>query len=87
MAGQAFRYEELATMHLQELDRVHMSGWIRMKPMPTYLGDPAQASAELGEQLLEGHVAEAMALLEGVRAGKPSFSEPVLWGLRFIERS
>jgi hypothetical protein len=37
--------------------------------------------------MLEAHAAEAMTMLEEARAGKPPYSEPVLWGLRFIERS
>ena len=71
--------------HLTHLG--HDLAWIGMDPMPTYLGDPSQASAEAGERVLEAHVAEAMAMLEEVRAGKPPFSEPILWDLRFIERS
>jgi len=65
----------------------HSLDWIGMKPMPTYLGDPSSARAEAGERMLEAHVAEAMAMLEEVRAGKAPFSEPLLWDLRFIERS
>jgi creatinine amidohydrolase len=62
-------------------------GWLGMKPMPTYMGDPSLASAEAGERMLEAHTAEALAMLEEVWAGKPPFSVPVLWDLRFIEPS
>jgi creatinine amidohydrolase len=62
-------------------------GWLAMKPMPTYMGAPAEAKAEAGERMLEAHAAEAIEMLEEVKAGKPPYSEPVLWGLRFIERS
>jgi creatinine amidohydrolase len=71
-------------------DLAHLShdlAWIGMEPMPTYLGDPSQASAEAGERTLEVHVAAALDMLEEVRAGKPPFSRPILWDLRFIERS
>jgi creatinine amidohydrolase len=62
-------------------------GWIGMKPMPTYIGAPAEADAQAGERMLEAHVIEALAMLEEVRAGAPPFSTPVLWDLRFIEGS
>jgi creatinine amidohydrolase len=65
----------------------HDLAWIGMDPMPTYLGDPSQASAEAGERVLEAHVAEAMAMLEEVRAGNPPFNQPMLWDLRLIEGS
>jgi creatinine amidohydrolase len=65
----------------------HILGWIDMKPMPTYMGDPSKANAGAGERMLAAHVAQAMAMLEEVRAGKPPFSEPVLWDLRLIEKS
>lgn len=71
LAVETFRYEEL----------------IGMNSMPTYMGDPSKAGAEAGERMLEVHVAEAIAMLEEVRAGKPPFNEPLLWDLRFIERS
>lgn len=62
-------------------------GWIRMQPMPTYIGAPAKASAEAGERMLQARVAGALSMLEEVKAGAPPFSEPVLWDLRFVERS
>jgi creatinine amidohydrolase len=62
-------------------------GWLDMKPMPTYMGDPSKASAEAGEQMLHAHAAQAVAMLAEVRAGKAPFSEPVLWDLRFLEGS
>jgi hypothetical protein len=65
----------------------HALGWIGMKPMPTYMGDPSQASAEAGERMLDALVAEALGMLEEVRAGQPPFNVPVGWDLRFIERS
>ncbi len=71
-------------------DLVHlgaMLGWTQMSTMPTYIGDPSQASAEAGERMLEAHIAEAMAMLEEVRAGKPPFSVPLVWDLRLMERS
>jgi hypothetical protein len=58
-----------------------------MKPMPTYMGEPSKADAQAGERILAAHVAQAMAMLEEVRTGKPPFSEPVLWDLRVIEKS
>lgn len=71
-------------------DLVHLGGdlaWISMGSMPTYVGDPSQASAGAGERMLEAHVAEAVAMMEEMWAGKPPFSVPILWNLRFIERS
>lgn len=65
----------------------HTLDWIGMEPMPTYLGDPARANAEAGEQMLEAHTSLAITMLEKVRAGQPPFSVPPLWDLRFIERS
>ncbi len=62
-------------------------GWTNMEPMPFYLGDPSQASAEAGERMLAAHVRQALEMLAEVRAGEPPFSEPVLWDLRFVERS
>jgi creatinine amidohydrolase len=62
-------------------------GWIGMNSMPTYMGDPSRAGAKAGEQMLRAHVAQAVAMLAQVRAGKPPFSEPVLWDLRVLERS
>jgi len=62
-------------------------GWLDMKPMPTYMGDPAKASAKAGERMLDAHVAEAISMLEENRAGQPPFNVPLLWDLRFIERS
>jgi creatinine amidohydrolase/Fe(II)-dependent formamide hydrolase-like protein len=71
-------------------DLVHLGatlGWVNMEPMPTYIGDPSLADAGAGERMLQAHVAEAVTMLEEVWAGKPPFSEPLLWDLRFIERS
>jgi creatinine amidohydrolase/Fe(II)-dependent formamide hydrolase-like protein len=62
-------------------------GWTGMASMPTYIGDPSQASADAGERMLEAHVAEAMAMLEEVWSGQAPFSEPMLWDLRFVEGS
>jgi len=62
-------------------------GWTGMASMPTYIGDPSQASAAAGERMLEAHVAEAMAMLEEVWSGQAPFSVPLLWDLRFVEGS
>jgi creatinine amidohydrolase/Fe(II)-dependent formamide hydrolase-like protein len=61
--------------------------WLGMKPMPTYMGAPAEANTPAGEAMLEAHVSQAIELLAEVKSGNPPYSEPVLWGLRFIERS
>jgi hypothetical protein len=61
--------------------------WIDMKPMPTYMGDPSRANAKAGERMLEAHVAEAITMLEQDHAGERPFNEPMMWSLRFIERS
>ena len=71
-------------------DLAHLSltlGWLGMEPMPTYLGAPAQANAEDGDRMLDAHAAVAISMLEEARAGHAPFSEPLLWDLRFIERS
>jgi creatinine amidohydrolase/Fe(II)-dependent formamide hydrolase-like protein len=71
-------------------DLVHLGellGWTGMEPMPTYIGDPSQASTEAGEQMLEAHVVQAVAMLEEVWSGKPPYSDPLLWRLRFLEMS
>jgi hypothetical protein len=62
-------------------------GWIKMEPMPAYIGAPAEASPEAGERMLQAHVDQAMAMLEEVWAGQPPFNRPPLWSLRFLEKS
>jgi hypothetical protein len=37
--------------------------------------------------MLEAHVAEAITMLEQDHAGERPFNEPMMWSLRFIERS
>ncbi|HID87120.1 MAG TPA: creatininase family protein [Anaerolineae bacterium] len=63
--------------------------WVGMKKeeMPTYVGGPAEASREAGERMLEAHAEAAVRLLERAMQGEPPFSVPLLWDLRFIERS
>jgi len=62
--------------------------WTGMKEkMPTYIGNPSLAKAEAGHRMLEAHAEMGVLMLERVMAGEPPFSQPVLWGLRFIEPS
>ena len=71
-------------------DLVHLGntlGWLGMEPMPTYMGGPSEATVEAGERMLAAHAAQAVTMLEETWAGMPPFSEPLLWSLRFIERS
>lgn len=65
----------------------YVLGWIGMELMPIYMGEPSAAEADLGERVLKARVDAAIAMLEEVWSGEPSFSEPPLWGLRFIEGS
>jgi len=53
----------------------------------TYVGEPRMASAEAGERMLEAHVEEGLAQLERAMRGEPPHSLPLLWGLRWVERS
>jgi len=62
-------------------------GWTNMKPIPPYIGAPAEATPEAGERMLEAHVDQAMAMLEEAWAGQPPFNLPPLWSLRFLEKS
>jgi len=53
----------------------------------TYVGEPRMASAEAGERMLEAHVEEGLAQLERAMQGEPPFSRPLLWSIRWVERS
>lgn len=81
MAGESLRYKDLTASLGGDL------AWIGVSSVLAYVGDPSQASAGTGERLLEVRVAEAMAMMEEVWAGKPPFSMPILWNLHFIEGS
>lgn len=61
--------------------------WLRAGEKPTYVGEPRLASAEAGALMLDAHVDEALAQLERAMRGEPPHSIPLLWGLRFVERS
>ncbi|MGB6836792.1 MAG: creatininase family protein [Dehalococcoidia bacterium] len=62
-------------------------GWLRAEEKPTYVGEPRLASAEAGALMLDAHVDEALVQLERAMRGEPPHSTPLLWGLRFVERS
>ncbi len=62
-------------------------GWLAAGARVTYVGEPRMASAEAGERMLEAHVQEALAQLDRALAGRPPYSRPVLWSLRWVERS
>jgi len=51
--------------------------------MPTYIGDPARATAAAGEKVLAAFVDEALASVESALRGEPPFTEPLGWSLRF----
>jgi creatinine amidohydrolase len=61
--------------------------WLAPGAKVTYVGEPRMASAEAGERMLEAHVEEGLAQLERAMRGKPPYSRPLLWSLRWVERS
>jgi len=62
-------------------------GWVAAGAKVTYVGEPRTASAEAGERMLEAHVEEGMAQLERAMRGEAPYSRPLLWSLRWVERS
>ena len=62
-------------------------GWLAAGAKVTYVGEPRMASAEAGERMLEAHVEEALAQLQRAMRGQPPYSLPLLWSLRWVERS
>jgi creatinine amidohydrolase len=62
-------------------------GWVTARDKPTYVGEPRLATAEAGQRMLDAHVEEALGQLQRAMSGRPPFSRPVLWSLRFIEGS
>ncbi len=62
-------------------------GWVTTRDKTTYVGEPRMASAEAGHRMLDAHVDEALAQLARAMSGRPPFSRPLLWSLRFIEGS
>lgn len=61
--------------------------WQGADPMPPYMGAPAEADPERGRLMLEAHADEAVAQVRRALDGEPPFSTPLLWSLRFAERS
>ncbi|MGQ9573289.1 MAG: creatininase family protein [Dehalococcoidia bacterium] len=61
--------------------------WVNARHKPTYIGEPRLATAEAGHRMLNAHVEEALAQLARAMRGQPPYSRPLLWSLRFIERS
>jgi len=61
--------------------------WQNAEPMPPYMGAPALADPERGQRMLDAHADEAVAQVRHALEGKPPFSTPLLWGLRFAEPS
>jgi creatinine amidohydrolase len=62
-------------------------GWVSAGAKVIYVGEPRMASAEAGERMLEAHVEEGLAQLERAMRGEPPYSRPLLWSLRWVERS
>ncbi len=62
-------------------------GLLTARDKPTYVGEPRLATAEAGERMMDALVEEALAQVERAMSGRPPFSRPVLWSLRFVERS
>jgi len=62
-------------------------GWVAAGAKVTYVGEPRMASVEAGDRMLEAHVEEGLAQLERAMRGEPPYSRPLLWGLRWVERS
>ncbi len=62
-------------------------GWVTARDKPTYVGEPRLATAEAGERMLDALAEEALAQVARAMSGRPPFSRPVLWSLRFIEGS
>ncbi len=61
--------------------------WQSADPMPPYMGAPGEANPERGRRMLEAHADEAVAQVRRALDGEPPFSTPMLWSLRFAERS
>jgi creatinine amidohydrolase len=61
--------------------------WVTARNKPTYVGEPRLATAEAGHRMLDAHVEEALAQLASAMTGRPPYSRPMLWSLRFIEGS
>jgi len=62
-------------------------GWVSVGAKVTYVGEPRMASSEAGERMLEAHVEEGLAQLERAMRGEPPYSRPMLWSIRWVERS
>jgi creatinine amidohydrolase/Fe(II)-dependent formamide hydrolase-like protein len=62
-------------------------GWVAAGAKVTYVGEPRMASVEAGERMLEAHVEEGMAQLESAMRGELPYSRPLLWSIRWVERS
>jgi creatinine amidohydrolase/Fe(II)-dependent formamide hydrolase-like protein len=62
-------------------------GLVTARKKRTYVGEPRRATAEAGQRMLDAHVEEALAQLERAMSGRPPYSRPMLWSLRFIEGS
>jgi hypothetical protein len=62
-------------------------GLVTDRRKPTWVGEPRLATAEAGHRMLDAHVEEALAQLARAMNGRPPFSRPMLWSLRFIEGS
>lgn len=62
-------------------------GWVTARNKPIYVGEPRMASTEAGHLMLGAHVEEALTQLARAMRGRPPYSRPLLWSLRFIEGS
>jgi len=62
-------------------------GLVTDRRKPTYIGEPRPATAEAGHRMLDAYVEEALAQLARAMNGRPPYSRPMLWSLRFIEGS
>ncbi len=62
-------------------------GLVSARDKPTYIGEPRLATAEAGHRMLDAHVEEALVQLARAMHGRPPYSRPMLWSLRFIEGS
>jgi creatinine amidohydrolase/Fe(II)-dependent formamide hydrolase-like protein len=62
-------------------------GLVTARTKPTYIGEPRLATAEAGQRMLDAHVEEALSQLSRAMSGRPPYSRPLLWSLRFIEGS
>ncbi|MEW6663476.1 MAG: creatininase family protein [Bacillota bacterium] len=69
----------------QELDHLAATlAWVGDRQMLPYMGDPALASREAGERMLEAHMTEAMNMLEEALSGQLVYTTPLLWWLRLL---